>query len=390
MLPLEAGITIALTIQDGKVQRVQIGSSRLVLASRLLAGRTPAQVMNLLPTLYSLCGTAQGLAGLEAMELASGIISGPAQRMARRFLLLAETVAEHTMGVLRDWPCLLGEEPDLTLARPIRPLVTAAKRALYPDGDWNALGGGRLAPDFAALAEYLRLTEDMAARLFGGLADEVLNDYQVFRAWIRRHDGIAARLLHRLEVDGLAEFGRTALRLMPEGGPRDLAERLAADRDGSYRARPVCEGRVYETNALARLANHPVVAGLIVEYGNGLTARFAARLIEIASALQELEDLMQDLCDDPGKAPAGQAPEIGLGLVDAARGLLVHRVEMENGLVGDYRILAPTEWNFHPEGPLAWGLTGTSADAGLELRARLLAAALDPCVPCRVEIGPDA
>ena len=50
------------------------------------------------------------------------------------------------------------------------------------------------------------------------------------------------------------------------------------------------------------------------------------------------------------------ADGVGLGQVQAARGLLVHRVAIRAGRVADYRILAPTEWNFHPQGAAALGL----------------------------------
>ncbi len=64
-----------------------------------------------------------------------------------------------------------------------------------------------------------------------------------------------------------------------------------------------------------------------------------------------------------------------------ARGLLLHWVALEpDGSVADYRVLAPTEWNFHPGGALARTLAALPADAGDA--ARTLAAAFDPCVAC--------
>jgi hypothetical protein len=51
--------------------------------------------------------------------------------------------------------------------------------------------------------------------------------------------------------------------------------------------------------------------------------------------------------------------------------------------VADYRILAPTEWNFHPRGVVAVGLDAIAARVrGPELGslARLFVAAVDPCV----------
>ena len=54
-----------------------------------------------------------------------------------------------------------------------------------------------------------------------------------------------------------------------------------------------------------------------------------------------------------------------------------------------YTIVAPTEWNFHPQGALAQGLVGRRvADAEHAVRdARVLVQALDPCVACGVEVA---
>ena len=62
--------------------------------------------------------------------------------------------------------------------------------------------------------------------------------------------------------------------------------------------------------------------------------------------------------------------------------LVVHGVVVEGDRVADYRILAPTEWNFHPAGRVAQALAGLdgSDDNGLRERAGLLIEAVDPCV----------
>lgn len=367
MLPFESSLSVTLHLAGDRVGTVEIESGRLVQASDRLTGRRPDQVLALLPNLYALCGTAQGLAGLEAVENAAGITPPPAQRNARRVLCLVEIVAEHAAAMLRDWPAPLGEAPDLPALKPLRPLVMAARKALYPAGDWTVPGGGGLAPDRDALTDIL-----------GHLGQAVAQG-----------DLVADRLLGRIEDEGLEGFGAVPPSLMPETGPPDLDERLAGDDDGSYRARPHCGGAVFETGPLARLCRHPLVALLMGQYGTGLMPRFSARMMEMAAALRELEELVQDLCDDPGGQPMARTDGAGMGLVEAARGLLAHRVELREGMVQAYRILAPTEWNFHPRGPLAQGLEGASGP-DLVWRAGLLAASLDPCVPFRVEVAPHA
>jgi Ni,Fe-hydrogenase I large subunit len=69
--------------------------------------------------------------------------------------------------------------------------------------------------------------------------------------------------------------------------------------------------------------------------------------------------------------------------------LLLHRATVTEVHVTGYQIVAPTEWNFHPQGALARGLEGAAAtDAmALERDARLVVQALDPCVACRVEVA---
>ena len=77
----------------------------------------------------------------------------------------------------------------------------------------------------------------------------------------------------------------------------------------------------------------------------------------------------------------------GIAWVENARGLLIHRVQLDQGRAQGYAIVAPTDWNFHPDGALASALRGERAhDAeGARQRAARLVDSLDPCVTCRVE-----
>lgn len=383
MLP-EARLDVVLRIAGGSVAGLRIHSTRLVQASRLFTGRVPDEVLALLPTVFSLCGTAQAMAGLAAMEGAAGVRVPPPQAAARRALVLAETVGEHGLGVARDWPGLIGEEQDLGAARRIRTAMTAVRSALYPDGDWRTIGGGALAPNRGAVHSAIALARDVVADLLGADPGSILRDLGAFRAWLAAPRGSAGRLLAYIATHGWAGFGAAAFVPMPDGGPPDLGARLAADHSGSYLARPDSDGVVYETGPLSRRHDHPLIAALLAEHGTGLLPRLAARLVDMVETLREMAELMQDLA----VAATGEAHGGGIGFVEAARGQLVHRVELEDGRVKRYQILAPTEWNFHPEGALARGLAGVAAGPEVEAHARLLAHALDPCVTCTIRVEP--
>lgn len=67
-----------------------------------------------------------------------------------------------------------------------------------------------------------------------------------------------------------------------------------------------------------------------------------------------------------------------------ARGLLVHWLCVDaQGRVERYGVLAPTEWNFHPQGAAAQVLRALDAKQPapqLAAAAAVLVAAFDPCV----------
>ena len=339
--PLEGGIRLDLTVQDGIVAEAAIRSTRPVTACRVLRGRTVAEALRLLPNLFSVCGTAQAHAGLAAAEAAMGIDLPAPQRTARDLLLAAETALEHAWRLLMDWPPHCGGQPDVAALATLRKSLARLPALLYPDGSWNRPGGGRLAPDREAVLAAVR---DFASRL----PEE-------------------PPLLRWVEERGLADYGANPCPPMPEIDP---ADRLAADADGSFVAQPDWDGVVYQTGPLARLWER--------RKGTGLLGLLAARRDELHAVARRMADLAERLEPDEGLAlPEGSG--VGSGVVEAARGRLFHRVEVKDGRIDRYQILAPTEWNFHPRGPLALGLVGQ-----VPAPARLLVAALDPCVACEV------
>ncbi len=184
--------------------------------------------------------------------------------------------------------------------------------------------------------------------------------------------GHVERLCRRLEAMDDPVAPRTGLL------PRlDAAASLAAwpQLDAVVCALPQWQARAAETGAIAR---RPELAG-----AGAFAARWLARL-----------DELRDWSTGNARVGAGGTAsavqvEAGRGraLVDTARGLLMHEIALDGDRVADYFIVAPTEWNFHPEGPLVGWLTGRDAAdrAALTAFAARAVAALDPCVRWELE-----
>lgn len=81
----------------------------------------------------------------------------------------------------------------------------------------------------------------------------------------------------------------------------------------------------------------------------------------------------------------------GWGATEAARGALAHWVEIENGLIKNYQVMAPTTWNVGPNddkgnsGPIEAALEGTEIeDPHDPVEVGMVARSFDSCLVCTV------
>lgn len=383
-MPVEGAIHIDLAVQEGSFSHVGIRNQRLLSGTRPLVGRPAEDVPGLIARLFSICRMAQGLASAEAVERARGVVPAAGHAAARQFLIAGETVLEHAGRACLDWAQLLGEPPAIAVLKSLRGVLVDLHRLVYPAGDWAKSGGGVLRIDAPALQQAMSVVAaGLGTVVFG---ERVPEDGAGWSAWMAGGETIAARLAARLCADGLAGFGITDLPAMPVLDRDRLDARLAADVTGDFIEQPDWDGALFHTGPLARRRAHPLVADVAAGFGQGLLAQIAARVAELSVLLREMHDFGHGLCNDTS-SQAGASGAVGLAVVEAARGRLVHRVELDGDLVSRYQILAPTEWNFHPRGPFVQGLLGRPAGPDPKNRAALLVAALDPCVACHIE-GP--
>lgn len=81
----------------------------------------------------------------------------------------------------------------------------------------------------------------------------------------------------------------------------------------------------------------------------------------------------------------------GWGATEAARGALAHWIEIKNGVIENYQVVAPTTWNVGPQdsegkpGPIEAALEGTEIeDAHDPVEVGMVARSFDSCLVCTV------
>lgn len=362
-----------------------VNSSRPVLACRVLEGRPAAQAVASVPLLFSICGRAQTVASATALEAAAGRQMPAAVGRLRELAVAAECAQEHLWRFLIDLPVLLGE--------PARSGSFIAMRQRFDDLRQRAASGTAWwaeAGDIRDLRSWRVLAGDLAEFLESELLGMAparfleLEDEAGIAAWLGQGRGLAAPLLARLRDASPVRDDRDdpALLTLPSSAALsdEIAPAIAAS-DG-FAAAPVRDGAPAESGALAREAHAPAVADMLAGRGRSAGLRLFARLLELARLAGRMRDLSHGLNDLPWLRVAPAGAGAGLAAVETARGVLIHWAVVDGGQVARYRIVAPTEWNFHPSGAFPRGLAGIPARSEGEVRqaAALLVHALDPCV----------
>ncbi|MBT9552325.1 MAG: hydrogenase formation protein [Hydrogenophaga sp.] len=360
-----------LRVVPGASLPLALQSSRQDWAPRLARGQAVCALPGLMASLFNLCSHAHRLCAQLAIDAAApGLLPAP-QQVAQR--LRTETAQEHVRRIGLDWPRLLAADAQGAWAAPAQAALQACPL---------------LAPAAAAAADpwpaTLAWLEDQLLQM---PATTWLRAWQACGAdwlldWSHRHTGWLPTLLRAArEADtGVLLDPATALRAHADvAGQRSVSAALALT--SGFALHPLWHGSPAHTGHWTRLNDLP----------GGLPLTPWALL---GSRIAELIRLCKP--DAPGQGGAGwlsfgslnTGPHQGMAWVEMARGLLVHEVEIDRtggeARVAACRVLAPTEWNFHPQGVVAQyiaALDATEPTATVERRVRLLMAAFDPCVP---------
>lgn len=357
--PLSAGairLEIAVDPETRAARRVTVRSTRPTgFSGRLLAGRSAGEVPALLARMHALCGRSHWVAAETSIIAAMGRDVEPiiAERMQG---LAAERLGEHLRAMVTGSGVGGVDATDRETLADVR-AVLAGVHALLG----TSVGG----PPTEATGAIDRIRG--ALLRLGPTIDRRGRLAVASGSW-------AAQALEAIAAETDDRFGRCD-GLRPSDDDAVIAG-LTRDPEG-FSALPRLAGRRPEAGPAARAATSRTLA-------DG-RFRLAARLAEIAEAAELLDAPLDDRLRIGADWVCGRqvGPRTGHAAVESPRGRLHHLARVdEDGRVVSWAIVAPTEWNFHPDGPLAATLAANVFPAGAEglARAERIGALFDPCV----------
>lgn len=336
-------LTIKAAISDGHVRAAEIVSTRPYSMARLFIGRRADEAPVLAGRLFSLCGYSHSTASSLAIAAARG---KPIKDKSFAVGVLAERLGDMFRSLVMGWPDV-------------------------------GLGGFVLARDAGLIRDALSACRE----LVGGTASQ---------------NGAIGRVISGAESLGLGKNDNVlqqALSALPdESGflsiPPDV---LTEDDDES-----VCDGLSFHGEAFSQtphLVGRCPETGAYAQHfpqldhsGSALVDRMCARFMFLEAGLRHLSDPESSTLWSSGILRPGQ----GFGAVESPRGRLYHWAKVDSdGIVVDYGIVSPTEWNFHPAGPFVATLLGSKVGAADKAQSMIawLAALFDPCVAFRVVLA---
>lgn len=346
--------------------------------SRLLQGLQGESVERMLGQLFTLCAHAHRRTARLALNAAN---PHPEKRLPNEppVLLWLETARDHLRSMALDWPRRqpgVSATPDpLAWLRNCPLSLSHSSTQSTPDQAWDAL---------------TQLRRWIEAQLLGQPVGRWLIHHRepdALARWCRSHAPNFSpaqslhtwhELAHSLTPDTSSLDLLSADPLQQAATLQALAHALASD--NNFAQHPSWQGQCAETGPWTRLRHQNKIAKSTPTAWTRLCARWT-ELMEIAAIqphtpAQQLPDVLASgaLCVGEGQA---------IAWCEMARGLLLHWVQLDaQGRVSDYRVLAPTEWNFHPQGALAKALSALAPTDTASAWA--LAAAFDACVDCLV------
>jgi Ni,Fe-hydrogenase I large subunit len=354
---------------------------------QILEGKNGLDALVITPRVCGICGHAHLMATVRALEDAykkSGFrveISQKAKSI-REFTLIMEMIQNHIkwfyMVAVPELDKLLGMEYTLKPLKGAYAASLAAKAIAVFGGQWPhssymVPGGVTSDPTYIEILQAKSIVDDLIAffekeslgvsiekflsfescKEFNGISSDIsLFEEKLIQAGMHQKGFAHDNFL----VMGEHSFSKATK--LKHTRPYSVDVKYISTQDAyvensqeSYAKNALYKDSYYESGPLARLmaSSFGMVKNMHRRYKDSAYSRSMAKVFEVATLLVAAKKLLESI-DISEKSVASMVAienvtAEGIGIVEAPRGPLIHKVTLKDGTISDFTIITPTQFN---------------------------------------------
>jgi len=377
--------------KDKKIDFVDIEFFSTRNIEKILENKPALDALVINPRVCGICGHAHLIATTKALEDCYEDIEVPNNaKILRELTLNFEIMQNHFKWFYLSILPLLGERQHLlkaTFPSQILAKAIAVVGGQYPHTSYSLVGGVVCDITIMDILKITHLIDEVMKYFEENL---IIDDSKEFLNYknvenILNKDGDLTKTLLKFKQNSWQQLGKSYDRFIVFGQNsyfnsgksikttasknlnfEDIKEQI---NQNSYAKNVTYKNKYYEVGPLSRamLNKIPLIKDSHRKYGDSIFSRILARIYEIPQLLNHSKKLLDKLdLNEPfyiePKINISKISGSGYGCVEAARGTLLHKVKLQNGIIEKYDIITPTQWNLS---------NGTKENLGVSQKAMI-------------------
>ncbi len=347
---IEGEALLEYELQEGLIVSSYVRFPHFRGVEEILKDRPPLDALVIAPRVCGICGHAHLQAAAMALEDAFGASLTQKAQNIRQITKFAEVIQNHIKWFYFVMMAEVGLKFDFGSVQ--RMIVLINRLAALFSGQWPhssyALPGGVTCDpsplEVVQAKQLLKEVQNLFEKLiyFEPIGGDLRRFLEATKAL--HHKG---RGYDRFIVFGSDSYAQSGKILSHKRASVKIAKVEEFTQPKTHAKGVLYRGKFYETGPLARamVVRVPLIKKLHRIYKDSFYTRVVARIYEVEILLQKIEELLHFDLDESSFVECPKKDGEGVGIVEAARGSLIHKVRIEGGKIESYTIITPTQWN---------------------------------------------
>ncbi len=381
---VEGEAELNFSFKDKKIDNVDINFSFFRGVENILIGKAPQDALVITPRVCGICNHAHLMASVRAIEdgyRSVGVEVNLTKKAndIREFTLACELIQNHVkwlyLTIIPQLEKFLDHPSEENYALKASYLSSTITKALaifagqWPHSSYAVVGGVTCDPTYVDVIQAENLIDEsikfFEQAVMGMKIETLLSMDSVLD--LPKIGGDFSKVLYLLGSSGMAELGKSHDRFIVFGEclcfkiGKSIPTRVSTidtrfvkelNQKNSFAKGVTYKDRLFEVGPLARgmISKEPIIKCLHKRYKDSLLTRIFARVYEVGLLLDYSKKILGSLdMSEPSCTfeTSKQQPMNfeGVGVVEAARGSLIHKTTVKDGLISNYEIIVPTQWN---------------------------------------------